>query len=79
MKILFNIIRIISIRIPGYIVNDSQILGERRFEAKLLDYIPYITYLRLNYLRFKVADIALKMIEKQNIINAFKIFKCYLK
>lgn len=52
MKILFNIIRIISIRIPGYIVKDSQILGERRFEAKLLDYIPYITYLRLNYLIF---------------------------
>ena len=52
MKILFNIVRIISVRIPDYIVNDSQILGERRFEAKLLDYIPYITLLRLNYLRF---------------------------
>lgn len=32
MKILFNIVRLISVRIPDYIVNDSQILGERRFE-----------------------------------------------
>lgn len=52
MKILFNIIRIISSRILGHIVNDSQILGERRYETKLSDYIPYVTYLTLNYLRF---------------------------